>query len=68
MNLKQSKQPAEDEINLVVEEDTHKDKGFLLISSNMDYFHFPMLSFLIFTSSLIADFKDIFYGGVVSNA
>ena len=38
LNLKQSKQDVEDEINLVVEEDTHKDKGFLLISSNMDYF------------------------------
>ena len=43
---KQSKQlaeAAEDEINLVVEEETHKDKGLLFVPSDMDYFCFSVI-------------------------
>ena len=42
----QSKQPveaAEDDINLVVEEETHKDKGLLFVPSNMDSFCFSAI-------------------------
>ena len=51
--LKQNKQPveaAEDEINLVVEEETHNDKGLLFVPSNMDYFRLSVSSFLILRS------------------
>ena len=43
---KQSKQPVEaveNEINLVVEEETQKDKGILFVPSNMDYFCFSVI-------------------------
>ena len=61
---KQSKQPveaAEDEINLVVGEETHKDKGLLFVPSNITWIiSVFLLSFLIFRSALIAAFKDAF--------
>ena len=69
--LKQSKQPveaAEDKINLVVEEETHKDKGLLFVHSNMDCFRLSVSSLLILRSSLIVTFIDVFCSGVVSNA
>ena len=45
--LKQSKpsvEAAEDEIDLVVEEETHKDKGLLFVPSNMDCFRLSVSS------------------------
>ena len=59
---KQSKQPveaAEGEINLVAEEETHKDKVCCLFLLTW-IISVLLLSFLIFRSTLIAAFKDVF--------
>ena len=61
----QSEEAAEDEINLAVQEESDKYKGWLFFPSNMDYFHFPVLLFLIFRKSLIAAFIDVFCSFVV---
>ena len=56
---------AEDEINLAVQEETDKYKGWLFVPSNMNYFHFHVILFFIFTRSLIAVFIDVFCSFVV---